>query len=77
MEHARNYKDLTGQKYNRVTFLEYAGVAENGNSIWKVKCDCGTIFLAYATNVLRGTTKSCGCYKAEVLRERNKNRRKH
>ena len=73
MAHAYNFKDLTGQKIHRITFLEYIGVNENRNSRWKVQCDCGTIFEVTATSVKQGHTKSCGC----VRIENNKNRHKH
>lgn len=73
MAQARNFKDLTGQKIHRLTFLEYAGVNENRNSRWKVRCDCGTEFIVTTTSVKCGQTKSCGC----VRIENNKNRHKH
>lgn len=77
MAHARNYKDRTGQKYNRVTFLEFADRAKNGNARWKVRCDCGTEFIVLATNVTYGSTKSCGCYRNEKNRTEGLKRRKH
>lgn len=77
MEHARNFKDRTGQKYNRVTFLEYMDKAKNGAARWRVRCDCGTEFIALATNVVCGSTKSCGCYRAEVNRMLGLKRRKN
>lgn len=73
MAHSYNFKDLTGQKMHRLTFLEYVGKNENRNSRWKVQCDCGTIFEVTATSVKQGHTKSCGCYRIE----NNKNRHKH
>ena len=72
MAHAKNFQDLTGQKMHRLTFLEFAGKNNNGNSIWKVQCDCGTIFNVTATAVKYGSSRSCGCFRAEKLRERNK-----
>lgn len=74
MAHARNFKDRTGLKYNRITFLEYVDTAENGCARWKVRCDCGTEFIAIATNVVNGITKSCGCYRAELIRNRYKHK---
>lgn len=73
MAHARNFIDLTGQKIHRLTFLEYAGTADNGCARWKVRCDCGTEFEVTGSNVRFGQTKSCGCVKAE----HNRNRHKH
>ena len=74
MKHARNSIDRTGQKYHRITFLEFVDRAENGAARWKVRCDCGTEFIALATNVTCGGTKSCGCYRNEQNRNRHKMR---
>ena len=72
MAHSRNFIDRTGQKVHRLTFLEFVEVAENGNSRWRVRCDCGTEFIAIAANIIHGATKSCGCYRAEMNRNRGK-----
>lgn len=65
MTHAHNFKDLTGQKIHRLTFLEYVGVNENRNSRWRVRCDCGTEFEVVGAMVKSGQTKSCGCIRRE------------
>ena len=72
MAHARNYKDRAGQRFNRITFLEFYDTTDNGSARWKVRCDCGCEFIALATNVTRGNTKSCGCYRDEQNRLRHK-----
>lgn len=61
------YEDLTGKHINRITFLEWEGLNDNRNSIWRVRCDCGVEFLALAINVKRGITKSCGCLRREMM----------
>lgn len=70
--HAANFKDLTGQKIGRNTFLEYVERTRQGNARWKVRCDCGTEFVLTAANVLHGSTRSCGCIRVEMLKARNK-----
>lgn len=62
------YKDITGFKYNRLTALEFSHT-ERGTTFWKFKCDCGNIVERRVGNVLSGNTKSCGCYKTEVMTE--------
>lgn len=57
-------RDLTGQKYGRLTFLSYVGYTK-----WLVKCDCGTIKECKSQSILSGKTISCGCYHREVLRK--------
>lgn len=61
------YKDLTNQKFNLLTFLEYM-YSVNGKAFWLCKCDCGNIKILGARAVKSGGTKSCGClrkYKRE------------
>ena len=70
----RKIQDYTGLKKHRLTFLERVGSNEQGNSIWKVRCDCGTEFTVIAGNVTHGSTRSCGCYRAELNKLR---KRKH
>lgn len=65
MKHASNFKDLTGQKMHRLTFLKFSGWNDSGNARWIVKCDCGTIFEVTASSVKVGQTKSCGCIRRE------------
>lgn len=76
MAHSRNFIDRTGQKVHRLTFIEFVERAENGAARWRVKCDCGTVFIATASNIIYGMTKSCGCYRAEKNRVEGLKRRK-
>lgn len=52
--------DLTGQKFNRLTILEYKGASK-----WLCKCDCGKEIIVASNNLKNGHTKSCGCLKIE------------
>jgi len=65
----RYRKDLTGQRFGRLTVIEHAGTHKNPNgsrkTLWKCKCDCGNEIVAQGSNLLSGTTTSCGCYKIE------------
>lgn len=65
-------KDLTGQKFGRLTVLERAE-SKNGRTYWKCRCDCGEEVNVIASNLLRGNTKSCGCFTVEYA---NKNKYK-
>ncbi|MBQ4495407.1 MAG: hypothetical protein II968_06525 [Selenomonadaceae bacterium] len=59
-------KDLTGQRFGRLTVLEFVGIKKH-HAQWKCKCDCGNIFIAKGTTLRDGTTKSCGCLHRDVL----------
>lgn len=64
------YKDLTGQKFGRLTAEEQFGRSESGRVLWKCKCDCGNEKIVESTRLLTGVTKSCGCYRIEELIKR-------
>lgn len=60
--------DLTNQRFGRLVVISRA---ENiGKAVrWNCICDCGKEVIAYATNLRRGLTQSCGCYRKDKLRE--------
>lgn len=71
-------KDLTGQKFSRLTVLRYVGVSSSRVSRWECLCDCGAISIVGSDNLKRGITKSCGCLLKEKSKERiiNQNQQK-
>jgi hypothetical protein len=54
-------KDLTGQKFGKLTVLAFVGHNKNRVALWKCQCDCGQIKIANRTCLIRGETNSCGC----------------
>jgi len=75
-------KDLTGMRFGRWTVLERAGSykpkiredwnAETSMPQWKCRCDCGTVAIVIGENLKSGNSKSCGCYRTDLMREKNK-----
>ena len=74
MEHANNFKDITGQRYGYLTAIRPVGVKETFNkkanrlmkrAVWLFKCDCGKEVEKCRTTLERykqiGLTISCGC----------------
>lgn len=59
-------KDLTGQKFGRLTVIERDTSAKKGRSKWICKCDCGKTISVYKNHLTSGHTSSCGCAKAGV-----------
>ncbi len=61
----KKFRDLTGEVYNHFTVLGYAGKRALPSQLrtWYVQCECGTIKVVEATNLKRGSIKSCGCKK--------------
>ena len=52
--------DITGQKFNRLLVIEFAG-RKNEMAIWKCLCDCGNIKIVSGYDLRRNGVKSCGC----------------
>lgn len=61
-----NTKDLTGQKFNKLTVLKQDNEkSSNGCNKWICKCECGNICSISTTALTKGYTKSCGCLRIE------------
>lgn len=58
-------KDLTGERYGRLTVLRFLDTAPNGHSRWLCKCDCGQETIVTRSNLLGGKQVSCGCKRRE------------
>jgi len=56
-----NFKNLLGKRFGRLLVVEYAG-RFNNRTFWKVACDCGTAKNVMSNSLIRGLTKSCGCF---------------
>lgn len=68
-------KDLTGQKYGRLTAVER--IPEHGKTTrYKCRCDCGAELVVKSSSLATGNTSSCGCLKRETTRTRNSARNK-
>ena len=64
-------KDLTGQRFGRLTVVGVYDKTESGVTRWKCKCDCGNVIPVLKSTLLRdnGTIKSCGCVYIDELRK--------
>lgn len=58
-------KYITGQKFNRLTAIEFSHIGKNGTAYWKFKCDCGNEINRKRYPVEVGDIKSCGCLRNE------------
>lgn len=54
-------KDLTGQKFNKLTVIKYVYTDNYRRAIWLCKCDCGKMIEVRGDMLRNGNTKSCGC----------------
>lgn len=60
-----NFIDLTGQQFGRLLVLGYAGSNKQGAATWRCKCECGNVKVVTGSELRRGKTQSCGCYRLE------------
>lgn len=61
------YKDISGQKFGRLTALEPVGRNKCGHVIWKCECECGNFTMVGGAELRRGNTRSCGCLHQDQL----------
>lgn len=55
-------RDLTGQRFGRILVVTKGERrAANGSIFWRCRCDCGTEKEINGTELVRGSTRSCGC----------------
>lgn len=57
--------NLIGQKFGRLTVIEFYGKRTNGHGLWLCRCDCGNTKVVEASALKYGYTSSCGCYGRE------------
>jgi len=67
--------DLIGRQFGYLTVIECVGThtspCGSRRKLWKCKCKCGNETVVNASNLLNGTTKSCGCWRLSKVVERN------
>lgn len=59
-----NVKDLTGQKFGKLTVISEA--FRKKNVYWKCLCDCGNESIVLGVSLRNSHTTSCGCAKADA-----------
>ena len=59
-------KDLTGQKFGRLTALKPTEKRRNNCVVWLCKCECGNYCEKKGSDLVRGSTRSCGCLLKET-----------
>ncbi|MEG1502298.1 MAG: hypothetical protein RR370_02805 [Synergistaceae bacterium] len=55
-----NILQLEGQKFNKLTVIEYT-YSKNKSRYFKCLCDCGETIIIKGSSIKNGNTKSCGC----------------
>lgn len=59
-------KNLTGQKFGRLTAIEMTNKrVRHGSVVWKCICDCGGYKEVGSSQLIKGMVRSCGCLRRE------------
>lgn len=67
----RSIKDLTNQRFGKLTVLYRVGSNARQSSIWHCRCDCGKEKDILGTSLVAGLTQSCGCLRSETTTQKN------
>ena len=60
-------KDLTGQRFGRLTVLRPTEQRKYRQVVWECRCDCGNTVFVRGSSLSNGLTQSCGCLQMKDL----------
>jgi hypothetical protein len=66
---AHNFQDLINRRFGRLVVIRRVDNRKNGRAncaMWLCRCDCGKEGTRPSSVLLRGYSKSCGCWSAEL-----------
>lgn len=66
--------NLLGRRFGKLIVLDRAENDRFGKARWLCQCDCGNTKIINGSSLIRGLTVSCGCYKAQKLKEYNESK---
>jgi hypothetical protein len=61
-----SFIDMTGRRINRLTVLKKVPNPNGTESLWLCVCVCGNKVTAIGSDIRKGRTKSCGCFRREA-----------
>lgn len=65
-------KNLTGQRFGRLTALERLDEKNRSSYMWRCRCDCGKEVKVRVDALTTGNTISCGCAAIDARKKRRK-----
>lgn len=61
-------KNISGMSFGRLLVLKYIPGSKGVRLKWECLCDCGNTTIVFASNLLGGKTRSCGCFMDECAK---------
>lgn len=68
-------EDLRGRRFNRLMVIEQEERENTKRRYWRCLCDCGNETVVEESHLKGGHTKSCGCYRRDLPKEKRLNLR--
>lgn len=68
---SKRIRDITGEKFGRLTAVEFSHINKAKHAIWICSCSCGEIKSIRSSDLRSGQVRSCGCLKREMTIKRN------
>jgi hypothetical protein len=65
------FNDKSGRRFGRLLVINLHSKPK-GRATWNCQCDCGTVKTIKSSELTAGKTKSCGCFRREVVSKRRK-----
>lgn len=62
--------DLSGQIFGKWTVVAFSHYGHNSVKYYKCLCECGTEKLVIGHSLTNGRSKSCGCHKSDLLKQK-------
>jgi hypothetical protein len=54
-------RNVAGQRFGRLTAVNFSHIGANGQAVWNCICDCGGSIALKSTILLCGLSTNCGC----------------
>ena len=72
MKNKDKIKDITGQKFGKLSALFALNEIKGSSYVWHCRCDCGNEIDVRLSSLTSGNTTSCGCQRKEKLKQKAK-----
>lgn len=59
--------NLLGRKFGRLKVVKKTDRKQYGKNVWVCECDCGGTIELNASTIKSGNTRSCGCFKKDLM----------
>lgn len=67
-----NHINEIGNKYGKLTVIEFVGTNKEGKALWRCTCDCGNEKITTGKSLRKGLILSCGCLHSKGEEKINK-----